>query len=61
MGGSASQFQEIAGSGIEINPENETQREGDQIIEMGSVSRLECETVANDGMWARKEGPIARP
>ena len=41
---SASQFQEIRNAGVGINPENEAQREEDQVSEMGSGSHLEIET-----------------
>ena len=47
----ASQFQEIENSGIEINPENETQREEDLVSEMRADSPLGRETVQNEGIW----------
>ena len=58
---SASQFQEVGRSRIEINAENEARRYEGQVIEMGDSSRLESQTISNEGMCAKKEEPIIRP
>ena len=59
-GGFASQFREIATSGIEINSEKWAQEE-DQVGEMVPESHLERETIPNEGRRPEKSYPIIRP
>ena len=54
-------FQEIRNSGIEIDPENATQREEDRVSGNGAGSHCESETVAGEGKWPMKEESIIKP
>lgn len=58
---SPSQLHGIGNSGIEITPENETQRAEGQVIEMGDSPRLESDTIANGRKWTGEEESIIRP
>ena len=55
------QFREIANSRIEINPEDDSQREGDQLIEMESVAHFESASISIDERLPKKEESIIRP
>ena len=44
----ASQFREVANSGVEISHENEMHREEDQSIEMGTGAHVERGSISND-------------
>ena len=57
----ASQFQEIGNSGIEINPENDVQREEDQLSEMGDGAPFGSEIIPNEELCPKIEESIIRP